>query len=419
MTKPTNVLELECSACGKKYDASIEQHLCTCGKPLLARYDLWRAAATLTLDSLKSRQRTLWRYAEVLPNDPPVSLGEGMTPLVHAQRLGASMTGATGKRSISSTGESTGSNKGGLQRLYIKDEGLNPTGSFKARGMTAAVSRAKQLGAKALAAPTAGNAGGALAAYAAAAGLPAVIVMPADTPVANVMECQAFGAKVVKLNGLISDCGKYVAEHKDREGWYDVSTLKEPYRIEGKKTMGYELWEQFGGRLPDVILYPTGGGVGLIGMCKAFDEMQEMGWIGVGRPRMVAVQAEGCAPIVRAWGAHQNSAQFFNNAATVASGLRVPGPLGDLLILSVLRQTKGTALTVTDEEMLQAGRELASLEGIFAAPEGAATVIATRKLAASGWIQPEETVVLFNTGTGYKYTEAWQRALQSAGGGAV
>jgi threonine synthase len=395
MTKTTNVLELECSACGKKYDASVEQHLCTCGKPLLARYDLRRAAATLTLENLKTRVRTLWRYAEVLPNDPPVSLGEGMTALVHAARLGKTM---------------------GLQRLYVKDEGLNPTGSFKARGMTAAVTRAKQLGAKALAAPTAGNAGGALAAYAAAAGLPSVIVMPADTPVANVMECQAFGATVVKLNGLISDCGKYVAERKDREGWYDVSTLKEPYRIEGKKTMGYELWEQFGGKLPDVILYPTGGGVGLIGMCKAFDEMQEMGWIGAERPRMVAVQAEGCAPIVRAWEAHQDSAQFFENAATVASGLRVPGPLGDFLILSMLRQTKGTALTVTDEEMLDAGRELASLEGIFAAPEGAATVIAARKLAASGWIKPEETVVLFNTGTGYKYAEAWQRALQSGPG---
>jgi threonine synthase len=393
MNKPLNVLELECSACGKKYDANIEQHLCTCGKPLLARYDLRRAAATLTLENLKARPRSLWRYAEVLPNDPPVSLGEGMTALVPVPRLGASM---------------------GLQRLYVKDEGLNPTGSFKARGMTAAVTRAKQLGAKALAAPTAGNAGGALAAYAAAAGLPAVIVMPADTPVANVMECQAFGAKVVKLNGLISDCGKYVAEHKDREGWYDVSTLKEPYRIEGKKTVGYELWEQFEGKLPDVILYPTGGGVGLIGMCKAFDEMQEMGWIGAARPRMVAVQAEGCAPIVKAWEAHQNSAEFFKNAATIASGLRVPGPLGDLLILGMLRQTKGTALTVTDEEMLHACRELASLEGIFAAPEGAATVIAARKLAASGWIAPQESAVLFNTGTGYKYTEAWQRALQSA-----
>jgi len=388
----SNLVELECSACGKKYDAEVEQHLCACGKPLLARYDLRQAASTLTLEALKDRPRTLWRYAEVLPNDAPVSLGEGMTPLVHAKRLGAVM---------------------GLDNLYAKDEGLNPTGSFKARGMTAAVSRAKKLGVRALAAPTAGNAGGALAAYAAAAGIPAVIVMPADTPSANVMECQAFGARVVKLNGLISDCGKYVAEHKDREGWYDVSTLKEPYRVEGKKTMGYELWEQFGGKLPDVIFYPTGGGVGLIGMCKAFDEMQAMGWIGSERPRMVAVQAEGCAPIVRAWEAHQSSAQFFQNAATIASGLRVPGPLGDQLILSMLRQTNGTAIAVTDDEMLQGGRELASLEGILAAPEGAATVVAARKLAAAGWIKPHETVVLFNTGTGYKYSEAWQKALES------
>jgi len=388
----SNLVELECSACGKKYDPEQEQHLCTCGKPLLARYDLRHAAGTLTLQTLKDRPRTLWRYAEVLPDDPPVSLGEGLTPLIHARRLGARM---------------------GLESLYVKDEGLNPTGSFKARGMTAAVTRARRFGVKALAAPTAGNAGGALAAYAAAAGIPAVIVMPADTPSANVMECQAFGAKVVKLNGLISDCGKYVAEHKDREGWYDVSTLKEPYRVEGKKTMGYELWEQFGGKLPHVIFYPTGGGVGLIGMCKAFDELQEMGRIGRERPRMVAVQAEGCAPIVKAWEANQQSAQFFQNAATIASGLRVPGPLGDQLILRMLRQTNGTAIAVTDKEMLYAGRELASLAGIFAAPEGAATVVAARILAASGWIKPHETVVLFNTGTGYKYSETWEKALQA------
>jgi threonine synthase len=388
----SNLVELECSACGKKYDATKEQHLCTCGKPLLARYDLKRAAGTFTLATLEARPRNLWRYAEVLPDDPPVSLGEGMTPLVHAQRLGASI---------------------GLQNLYVKDEGLNPTGSFKARGMSAAVTRARQLGVKALAAPTAGNAGGALAAYAAAAGIPAVIVMPADTPSANVMECQAFGAKVVKLDGLISDCGKYVAENKDREGWYDVSTLKEPYRVEGKKTMGYELWEQFGGKLPHVIFYPTGGGVGLIGMCKAFDELEQMGRIGAERPRMVAVQAEGCAPIVKAWEAHQSSAQFFPNATTIASGLRVPGPLGDQLILSMLRQTKGTAVAVTDNQMLHAGRELASLEGILAAPEGAATVVGACILAGSGWIKPHETVVLFNTGTGYKYSEAWQQALQA------
>src|SRR5437588_41947 len=302
----SNLVELECSACGKKYDPEQEQHLCACGKPLLARYDLRHAAGTLTLQTLKDRPRTLWRYAEVLPDDPPVSLGEGLTPLIHARRLGARM---------------------GLESLYVKDEGLNPTGSFKARGMTVAVTRARRFGVKALAAPTAGNAGGALAAYAAAAGIPAVIVMPADTPSANVMECQAFGAKVVKLNGLISDCGKYVAENKDREGWYDVSTLKEPYRVEGKKTMGYELWDQF--------------------------------------------------------------------------------------ILRMLRQTNGTAIAVTDKEMLYAGRELASLAGIFAAPEGAATVVAARILAASGWIKPHETVVLFNTGTGYKYSETWEKALQA------
>jgi threonine synthase len=392
MITATNILELECTNCGKKFDAGVEQHVCICGKPLFAHYDLKRAAETLNLKNLSSRPRTLWRYAEVLPEGEPVTLGEGMTPLLAASRLGTSM---------------------GLQHLYVKDEGLNPTGSFKARGMTAAVTRAKQLGARTLAAPTAGNAGGSLAAYAAAAGLAAVIVMPSDTPVANVMECQAFGAKVIKLDGLISDCGKYVAERKDHEGWYDVSTLKEPYRVEGKKTMGYELWEQFGGKLPDMILYPTGGGVGLIGMCKAFDEMQEMGWIGAQRPRMVAVQAEGCAPIVKAWEAHRDKADFFPNAATMASGLRVPGPLGDLLILRMLKQTQGIALTVTDDEMLQAGKQLASQEGIFAAPEGAATVSAARKLADSGWIKPEETVVLFNTGTGYKYAEAWQRALQS------
>ena len=391
MTATTNVVGLECSECGKKYDAAVEQHLCSCGRPLLVRYDLKRAATTLHLAALAARQHTLWRYSEVLPGGATVSLGEGMTALLPTPRLGAAI---------------------GVPSLYVKDEGLNPTGSFKARGMTTAVTRAKQLGAKALAAPTAGNAGGALAAYAAAAGLPAVIAMPADTPSANVMECKAFGAKVVMINGLISDCGRYVAENKDREGWYDVSTLKEPYRVEGKKTMGYELWEQFGGELPEVILYPTGGGVGLIGMCKAFDEMQEMKRIGSERPRMVAVQAAGCAPIVKAWEAKKDSAEFFANAATMASGLRVPGPLGDRLILRMLRQTRGTALTVTDEEMLAAGKELATLEGIFAAPEGAATVIAARKLAASGWILREDRVVLFNTGTGYKYAEAWGRALQ-------
>jgi len=382
---------LECSACGKIHSQDKLQNLCTaCGKPLLARYDLARAATTLTRQALTARPLTMWRYAEVLPGAEPVSLGEGMTPVVHARRAGNSL---------------------GLHNLYVKDEGLNPTGSFKARGMAAAVTQARALGAKALATPTAGNAGGALAAYAAAAGIPAVIVMPADTPIANEMECRACGADVRKLNGLISDCGKYVAEHKEREGWFEVSTLKEPYRIEGKKTMGYELWEEFPGKLPDVIIYPTGGGVGLIGMCKAFDEMEAMGWIGRERPRMVTVQASGCAPIVQAFAAGKESAPFWENAATIASGLRVPKALGDFIILADLKATRGRAVAATDEEMLAAARELAASEGIYAAPEGAATLVAARKLAAEGWIKPDDIVVLFNTGTGYKYNEAWRKAL--------
>ena len=388
---PTSITHLECSKCGEKHLHEKLQNLCACGGPLLARYDLAKAARTLTREALKSRAVNMWRYAEILPAREAVSLGEGMTPVIHARRLGARL---------------------GLDALYIKDEGLNPTGSFKARGLSAAVARAKELGAKALAIPTAGNAGGALAAYAAAAGIPCVIVMPADTPSANMMECEAFGADVRKLDGLISDCGRYVGEHKDKEGWFEVSTLKEPYRIEGKKTMAYELWEQFGGELPDVIIYPTGGGVGLIGMCKAFEEMEAMGWIGRERPRMVVVQAVGCAPIVEAYVRGESSAPPWQNAATIASGLRVPKALGDFLVLAGVRATQGTAVAATDDEMLEAGKELASLEGIFAAPEGAATVVAARGLAEERWIKPHERMVLFNTGCGYKYAEAWQKALQ-------
>ena len=388
---PTTITHLECSKCGAKHSHEKLQNLCACGGPLLVRYDLAKAARTLTREALKSRPANMWRYAEVLPAREAVSLGEGMTPVIHARRLGAQM---------------------GLDALYVKDEGLNPTGSFKARGLSAAVTRAKELGAKALAIPTAGNAGGALAAYAAAAGIPCVIVMPSDTPSANTMECEAFGADVRKLDGLISDCGRYVGEHKEKEGWFEVSTLKEPYRIEGKKTMAYELWEQFGGELPDVIIYPTGGGVGLIGMCKAFEEMEAMGWIGPERPRMVVVQATGCAPIVEAYIQGESSAPPWPKAATIASGLRVPKALGDFLVLAGVRATQGTAVMATDEEMLAAGKELASMEGIFAAPEGAATVVAARKLAKEGWIKPHERVVLFNTGCGYKYTEAWSKALQ-------
>jgi threonine synthase len=388
-TSPT-ITHLECSKCSKKYTHEKLQNLCGCGGPLLARYDLTAAARTMTPKALRGREATMWRYAEVLPSREAVTLGEGMTPLIPARRLGKKL---------------------GVEGLFIKDEGLNPTGSFKARGMSAAVSRAKELGAKKLAAPTAGNAGGALAAYAAQAGIPCVVVMPRDTPSANVMECEAFGADVRKLDGLISDCGKYVAENKEKEGWFEVSTLKEPYRIEGKKTMAYELWEQMGGKLPEVIIYPTGGGVGLIGMCKAFEEMEAIGWLGSERPRMVVVQAEGCAPIVDAFERGAESADFWENAATVASGLRVPRALGDFLILAGVRETGGTALAVSDREMLETGKEFASLEGIYAAPEGSATVVAARKLAARGWIKPRERVVLFNTGCGYKYTEAWARTL--------
>jgi threonine synthase len=388
----STITHLECSKCGKMHPHDQLQNLCTaCGKPLLARYDLKGAAKTLTRQALTGRPATMWRYAEVLPGSPPVSLGEGMTPLIHTRR--------TGERF-------------GLKNLYVKDEGLNPTGSFKARGLSAAVTQAKALGAAAIAIPTAGNAGGALAAYAAQAGIPSVIVMPGDTPAANVMECRAFGADVRKISGLISDCGRYVAEHKDKEGWFDVSTLKEPYRIEGKKTMGYELWEQFPGKLPDVIIYPTGGGVGMIGMWKAFEEMAAMGWIGAERPRMVTVQAAGCAPIVAAYEKGAADSQFWENAATIASGLRVPKALGDFLVLDAIRASEGAAVAATDDEMLRAGKELAALEGIFAAPEGAATLVAARKLAAKGWIQPADTVVLFNTGSGYKYSEAWERALE-------
>jgi threonine synthase len=333
----------------------------------------------------------MWRYEEVLPDAPPVSLGEGMTPLIHARRLGDQL---------------------GLSRLYIKDEGLNPTASFKARGLSAAITMAKTLGAKTLALPTAGNAGGAAAAYAAKAGLGCVIAMPADTPIANIIESRAFGADVRLIDGLISDCARFITENITKEGWFEVSTLKEPYRIEGKKTMGYELWEEFGGSLPDVIIYPTGGGVGLIGMWKAFEELEIMGRIGRERPRMIAVQAAGCAPIVKAFEQHKKNSDFWNNAATIASGLRVPKPLGDSLILEAVYASRGEAVSANDDEMLQACREMARLEGIFAAPEGGAGLVSVRKLVEQKKIQRDETVVLFNTGSGYKYVEAWQAALK-------
>jgi threonine synthase len=384
----TNVTHLECSACGASHAAGELHNVCTiCGKPLLARYDLTRASRSLTRDSLSSRRADMWRYREVMPveNDANIiSLGEGWTPLLQTRRLGEAL---------------------GMNRLYIKDESLNPTQSFKARGMSAAVSMALELGARKLAAPSAGNAAGALAAYAASAGLEAYLFMPRDTPRANIVECEQTGAHVTLIDGLITDCGAEVARRKDAEGWFDVSTLKEPYRVEGKKTLGYELAEQLGWRLPDVIVYPTGGGTGLVGMWKAFDEMESMGWIGSDRPRMVTVQAAGCAPIVRAFESGASHAAEFPNAATVASGLRVPKAIGDFLILNALRASGGTAVAVTDDELMAAVGEIGRLEGMFVAPEGAACLPAMRTLLNRGEVERDEQVVLFNTGAGIKYID--------------
>ena len=386
-----NVTHLECALCGLKHEAGKLHNLCTeCGKPLLVRYDLEAAAQTLTRANLKEREASLWRYREVLPVadwNNTVSFGEGWTPLLNANRLAQTLPFEID--------------------LYIKDEGQNPTQSFKARGMTAAISMAKELGVKKVAVPSAGNAAGAMAAYAARAGMEAYIFMPADTPAANVIECRQTGANVTLVDGLITDCGKIVAERKDAEGWFDVSTLKEPYRVEGKKTMGYELAEQFNWSLPDVIIYPTGGGTGLIGMWKAFDEMEQMGWIGSKRPRMVTVQSATCAPIVQAFEKGERFADEIENASTVASGLRVPKAIGDFLILDALRASGGTAVAVTDEELIAAVGEIGESEGIFAAPEGAACLPALRKLIAADLVTRDETVVLFNTGAGIKYLEAF------------
>jgi len=356
---------------------------------LLVRYDLNRSKTTLTKESLAARRPDLWRYREVLPvdhDDNLISLGEGWTPLLRAERLGQNV---------------------GIRELYIKDESQNPTQSFKARGMAVAISMARELGARRVAVPSAGNAAGALAAYAARAGLESYIFMPRDTPRANVVECEQTGAHVTLMDGLITDCGVEVGRRKDAEGWFDVSTLKEPYRVEGKKTLGYELAEQLNWELPDVIVYPTGGGTGLIGMWKAFAELEEMGWIGPKRPRMVTVQAAGCAPIVRAFEQGQRFADEFPNAATTASGLRVPKAIGDFLILDALRASGGTAVAVTDEELIEATREIGAAEGVFCAPEGAACLPALRKLIEMGQVNAGDRVVLFNTGSGVKYMESF------------
>lgn len=384
-----NVTHLYCSACGEKYEPNKLYNLCVCGKPLLVAYDLETARKSLTKESLTSRMATLWRYEEVLPvvnKSNQLSLGEGWTPLHKAERLGA---------------------KYGFPNLYIKDEGVNPTQSFKARGMALAVSMAKELGVTKVAAPSAGNAAGALSAYAALAGMECHIFVPQDTPKAFIVECEVLGASVNLVDGLIHDCGRIVGERKEAEGWFDVSTLKEPYRIEGKKTMGYELAEQMNWTLPDVILYPTGGGTGLVGMWKAFDEMEQLGWIDSKRPRMVVVQAEGCTPIVSAFEQNLTHGVDIPNAHTCASGLRVPKAIGDFILLDILRQSNGTAVAVSDAELVAGAREIGKLEGIFAAPEGGALLVALNKMLERGDVQQDEKVVLFNTGSGIKYLEAF------------
>ena len=389
--------EIICPRCDHRFPLSRLLNLCTCGSPLLVRYDLKKASANFSISSLQGRVSSLWRYRELLPlrdDANLVSLGEGFTPLLPAKSLAGEL---------------------GLKRLWIKDEAQNPTGSFKDRGLSLAISRAKELGVKKAAIPSAGNAGGSLAAYAARAGIEAHVFMPRDTPIANQIEVQQYGARLTLVDGLINDCGRIINERKTAEGWFDISTLKEPYRVEGKKTMGYEIAEQLNWTLPDVIIYPTGGGTGLIGMWKAFQEMEELGWIGSKRPRMVSVQASGCAPIVKAFGEGRETAEPWQNAKTVASGLRVPQAVADFLMLRALRESNGTALSVSDEEMIAEISRLGRAEGIFFCPEGAACAAALRRLMQNGWVKPTDEVVLFNTASGLKYLDVLQAAQKREG----
>jgi threonine synthase len=380
---------LECSVpCGAPLlDPRAIHHLCICGAPLLARYDLEKARGW-SRDSLTGREPNMWRYRELLPlfdGESPVTLGEGFTPLFHARALGSTL---------------------GLDRLYIKDESLNPTNSFKARGQSAAITRAKYLGAKTIALPTAGNAGNAAAAYSAAAGLACEVFIPKDAKRPFVDECRLYGANVTLVDGLITDAGRICAETGGPLGWYDVSTLKEPYRIEGKKTMAYELAEQMQWEWPDWIIYPTGGGTGMVGMWKAFDEIERIGWVKAAkRPRMVSVQAEHCAPIVRAFQQGTEKAQPWENASTLADGLRVPRAIGDFLILRAVRESGGTALAVTDRSMVAGMLAIGKHAGVSAAPEGGAALVAIQRLVEDGSIKPRDSVVLFNTGGALKYLD--------------
>jgi threonine synthase len=381
---------LECTRCQRHHAAGEIHSLCECGGPLFARYDLDRAAKNMRPGHLALREPTLWRYDDVLPVDNPdyrISLGEGFTPLLTARRLGSSI---------------------GIPRLSIKDESGNPTGSFKARGLALAVSMAKSLGATDVCLPSAGNAGSALGAYAARGGLRAHVFVPSDIAPLFPMETRAYGAEVVTVDGLINDAGRVCAERAKENGWYECATLKEPYRIEGKKTMGYELAEQLGWKLPDAILFPTGGGVGVIGLWKAFQELEKMGFVGPTRPRLYAVQAEGCAPIVKAFSEGKDEAPMWEGAQTIAHGLRVPKALGDFLVLRALRESRGAGVAVSDDEIIQGVKDASSHEGLFMAPEGGACVAALRKLRASGHVSTDESVVIFNTGTGYKYVDNMQ-----------
>jgi threonine synthase len=380
---------LECSKCGEQLSGARPQTLCPKdGGSLYVRFDLKSLKDKFTPDSLRGRPATMWRYREVLPGDNPVTLGEGFTPLLPSR---------------------THAN------AYIKDEGMNPTGSFKARGLCAAVTMARQYGLKKLAVPSAGNAASALAAYCAAAGIEAHIFMPKDVPKANLVECKAYGAKVTLVDGLISDCARMVTERKQAEGWFDISTLREPFRVEGKKTMGYEVAEQLDWELPDAIFYPTGGGVGLIGMWKAFDEMEQLGWLKKPkRPKMISVQASGCAPVAKAWAEHKPVAEMWQKAHTLAAGLRVPKPYADYIILDILKASGGTAIAVSDEQIFEAVGEWARDEGVFGAPEGAASLAAYKVLLEQKFLKPTDRVVLFNTGSGLKYIDVIAEAMKIA-----